>query len=255
MSLRGGQKPTRQSSINIRSRLFNFLLEEYHPQYYILKLTTPHPQKLMIIISVGCAFIAPNYCEKIIMPDYKRWFLAGGTYFFTVLTYNRRKIFNNANARKIFHRAIDEVQNSHPFEISGIVLLPDHCHCIWKMSADENFSIRWAMIKRRFTKLWLSAGGWDKPVSASRTKRGERGIWQRRFWEHLIRNQHDFARHMDYIHYNPVKHGYVKCPHQWKHSSFHHWAKEGIYKSDWLCQCRNNCKPPDFMDISRTVGE
>jgi len=190
------------------------------------------------------------------MPDYKRWFRAGGTYFFTVITYNRRKIFRAAGARTSLHRAISEVQVSHPFEILGVVLLPDHCHCIWKMPADDNnFSVRWQMIKRRFTKSWISCGGLNVPVSASRTKRGERGVWQRRFWEHLIRDQQDFAQHMDYIHYNPAKHGYVKCPHQWEYSSFHRWVKEEIYKSDWLCQCRQNRKPPDFEDICHTVGE
>jgi len=190
------------------------------------------------------------------MPDYKRWFRTGGIYFFTVVTYNRRKIFRAAGARTSLHRVISEVQASHPFEILGVVLLPDHCHCIWKMPAnDNNFSMRWRLIKRRFTKLWLSCGGQDVPVSASRSKRGERGVWQRRFWEHLIRDQQDFARHMDYIHYNPVKHGYVRCPHQWKHSSFHRWVKEGVYKSDWLCQCRENLEPPDFEDICHTVGE
>lgn len=190
------------------------------------------------------------------MPDYKRWFRDGGTYFFTVVTYNRRKIFCNSNARTSLHQAIAEVQALHPFEILAVVLLPDHCHCIWKMADDDdNFSVRWAMIKRRFTKLWLNSSRQDVSVSASRTKRGERGVWQRRFWEHLIRDQQDFARHMDYIHYNPVKHEYVLCPHQWKYSSFHRWVKENVYEFDWLCQCDENCKPPNFEVISHTVGE
>ena len=190
------------------------------------------------------------------MPDYRRWFRAGGTYFFTVVTYNRQKIFCNAHARSFLQRGISEVQALRPFEMLGVVLLPDHCHCIWKMAADdEDFSVRWGMIKRRFTKFWLACGGQDIPVSGSRIKRGERGVWQRRFWEHLIRDQQDFARHMDYIHYNPVKHGHVSCPHQWKHSSFHHWVKEGVYRCDWLCQCRQNSEPPNFDDISNSVGE
>jgi len=190
------------------------------------------------------------------MPNYKRWFRAGGTYFFTVVTYNRRKIFDDAQARKFLHQVMSEVQTERPFEIPGIVLLPDHCHCIWKMAeTDDNFSVRWQMIKKRFTKLWLNDDGQDVSVSASRIQRGERSVWQRRFWEHLIRDQQDFARHMDYIHYNPVKHGYAKCPHLWKHSSFQRWAKNGVYKYDWFCQCRENCKPPDFEVISHTVGE
>ena len=190
------------------------------------------------------------------MPDYRRWFREGGTYFFTVVTFNRQKIFNNAHARSALHHAITEVRTLRPFEMLGIVLLPNHCHCIWKMvDDDDNFSVRWGMIKRRFSKLWLSSNNRDIPVSKSRTKRGERGVWQRRFWEHLIKDRRDFAKHMDYIHYNPVKHGYVKCPHQWEHSSFHRWVKEGVYKSDWQCQCQDDKKPPDFGDISRSAGE
>jgi putative transposase len=108
------------------------------------------------------------------MSDYRRWFCEGGTYFFTIVTYNRQKIFSNANARSALHRVIAEVQALRPFEILGVVLLPDHCHCIWKMSDDDNdFSVRWGMIKRRFTKLWLTCDGKDVPVSESRTKRGE----------------------------------------------------------------------------------
>jgi len=190
------------------------------------------------------------------MPDYRRWFRGSGTYFFTVVTFNRRKIFSNEIARSSLHWAIAEVQALRPFEMTGVVLLPDHCHCIWKMpDDDDDFSVRWRMIKRRFTKSWLACGGRDVPVSASRMKRGERGVWQRRFWEHLIADQQDFARHMDYIHYNPVKHGHVRCPHQWEYSSFHRWVKEGVYRSDWLCQCRGNSEPPDFEATSRSVGE
>ena len=190
------------------------------------------------------------------MPDYRRWFHAGGTYFFTVVTYNRRKIFQDTHARDTLRRAILQVQALRPFEILGMVLLPDHCHCVWKMATDDdNFSIRWSMIKRRFTKSWLADDGQDVPISRSRIKRGERSVWQRRFWEHLIRDQHDFALHMNYIHYNPVKHGHAKCPHQWEYSSFHRWVKEGICKRDWMCQCQRDGKTPDFKAIAHSVGE
>ena len=189
------------------------------------------------------------------MPDYRRWFHAGGTYFFTVVTFNRREIFRDALARRSLRQAMLEVQALRPFEMLGVVLLPDHCHCIWKMAPDDDFSVRWKMIKQRFTKLWLAGGGRDAPISGSRMKRGERGVWQRRFWEHLIRDQQDFARHMDYIHYNSVKHGYVQCPHQWKHSSFDRWIKEGVYEHDWLCQCGQHNEPPNFEAISQSAGE
>jgi putative transposase len=190
------------------------------------------------------------------MPDYRRWFHAGGTYFFTVVTYNRQNIFSNKLARSFLHQAIVEVRIWRPFEMQGVVLLPDHCHCIWKMpDNDDDFSGRWHMIKRRFTKSWLAGGGRDVTVSTSRTKRGERGVWQRRFWEHLINDQEDFARHMDYIHYNPVKHGHVKCPHQWEHSSFHRWVREGIYRPDWMCQCHEDSEVSYFEDIANSIGE
>ena len=190
------------------------------------------------------------------MPDYRRWFRAGGIYFFTVVTYNRRKILQDPHAREVLRQAMLQVQALRPFEILGIVLLPDHCHCIWKMTTDDDdFSVRWGMIKRRFTKSWSIDGGQDASVSKSRIKRGERSVWQRRFWEHLIRDQKDFAMHMDYIHYNPVKHGHVRCPHEWGYSSFHRWVKEGVYTCDWMCQCRLNSEPPDFEDIAHSVGE
>src|SRR4030042_1093692 len=106
------------------------------------------------------------------MPDYRRWFREGGTYFFTVVTFNRQKIFSNAHARLALHRVITEVRTLCPFEMLGIVLLPNHCHCIWKMEDDDKyFSVRWGMIKRRFTKLWLASDRRDVPVSKSRTKR------------------------------------------------------------------------------------
>jgi putative transposase len=204
---------------------------------------------------VGCD-VSHQLLENRTMPDYRRWFREGGTYFFTVVTYNRRNIFSNELARSFLHRAIAEVMAFRPFEMQGIVLLPNHCHCIWKMpDDDENFSVRWQMIKRRFTKSWLNRRGDDVPVSVSRTKRGERGVWQRRFWEHLIVDQQDLARHMDYIHYNPVKHRYTRCPHQWEHSSFHRWVREGVYEMDWVCQCNQDNEIPDFKDIAHSVGE
>ena len=190
------------------------------------------------------------------MPNYKRKFRSGGTYFFTLATYNRQKIFSSDNARSCLHTAIVETQKTHPFEMQAIVLLPEHLHCIWKLAdGDDNFSVRWGKIKRLFTISWAPSENKDGTVSPSRTKRGERCVWQRRFWEHLIRDQQDYANHMDYIHYNPVKHKYAKCPHKWKYSSFHRWVKEGIYRPDWHCVCNESKDIPNFDDISKSVGE
>jgi putative transposase len=180
----------------------------------------------------------------------------GGMFFFTVVTHQRQKLFLQDNARSYLHDSIRQVQLKYPFEMNAIVLLPDHLHCIWKLpEGDENFPTRWACIKKEFSKLWIARGGSEAKVSQARRMHRECGIWQRRFWEHRIRNEDDFIRHANYIHYNPIKHGLVQCPHQWTHSSFSRWVKEGYYKSNWLCDCENKgLKPPDFVSIT-TSGE
>jgi putative transposase len=139
----------------------------------------------------------------------------------------------------------------------AFVLLPDHFHCIWKLpDNDSDFSIRLGCIKKEFTQLWMAKGGEELAVSSARKKHHERGIWQKRFWEHTIRDEKDLIRHVNYIHYNPVKHSLVNCPHQWPFSSFHCWAKEGYYNQDWLCDCGvKKLKPPRFDEIKDTVGE
>jgi putative transposase len=104
--------------------------------------------------------------------------------------------------------------------------------------------------------LWLSAGGRESPVSVARAKHRERGIWQKRFWEHKIRDEEDFRRHVNYIHYNPVKHGLTRCPHQWPHSSFRRWVDEGYYSVDWLCDCGGgSASVPDDLRDGRVFGE
>jgi putative transposase len=94
------------------------------------------------------------------------------------------------------------------------------------------------------------------PISESRSKKREGDIWQRRYWEHTIRDISDFERHLDYIHYNPVKHGHARCPHEWAHSSFDKWVEKSVYKSDWCCSCGGRIvQPPDFQDIEFALGE
>jgi putative transposase len=117
----------------------------------------------------------------------------------------------------------------YPFVIEAIVILPDHLHTSWRLpNTDDNFSIRWMVIKRKF-----SAGFKTEGVNASKQSKREKGIWQRRFWEHCIRDEADWRRHMDYIHYNPVKHGYCATPAEWPYSSFHRSVKQGLYALDW----------------------
>ena len=130
--------------------------------------------------------------------------------------------------------AIKAIQTTRPFQIDAWVLLPEHLHCIWTLpEGDDDYSIRWSLIKGQFAKnvkpLFYNAG----QLSSSHLKKREFGIWQRRFWEHMIRDEKDFNRHIDYIHYNPVKHGLVMSVKDWPYSTFHRYVREGIYPNDW----------------------
>ncbi len=185
------------------------------------------------------------------MPNYRRTFLAGGTFFFTLVTQGRRRLFADATARRDLGEAIRAVQAEQPFEMKAVVLLPEHLHCIWTLpDEDDDYSSRWARIKRLFVESWGAAGGDEAAISRARLRRHECGIWQKRFWEHRIRNDRDMIRHVNYIHYNPVKHGLVRCPHAWAHSSFQRWVTEGYYKKDWLCDCSNpQAVPPELLDL------
>ena len=190
------------------------------------------------------------------MPNYRRLFAPGATYFFTVVTHNRRPILDGDTARRCLRNAIREVQASHPFDLLAVALMPDHIHCIWRMPEDDSdFSTRWSCIKRKFTRSWLDAGGQEVAISKARSKHRERGVWQKRFWEHMIRDQADLFNHVNYIHYNPVKHGLVKCPHEWPLSSFARWVREGYYSTDWLCSCDSQVEHPDFTEVASSVGE
>lgn len=168
------------------------------------------------------------------MPEYRRTFIEGGTYFFTVVTYNRFAILTTEEGRNFLHEAWLEVCERLPFETVAVCILPDHLHCIWTLpEGDANFSGRWKEIKRVFTRRYLEQVGPGRVVSASRIKHGEAAVWQRRFWEHAIRDEEDFCRHLDYIHYNPVKHGLVQRVSDWPYSSFHRYVKRGWYNPDW----------------------
>ena len=122
----------------------------------------------------------------------------------------------------------------HPFTIDGWVLLPDHLHCIWTLPPDDvAFGKRWAMIKRSVAKECGPSLYREEWMSDSKCRRNESTVWQRRFWEHAIRDETDFARHMDYLHYNPVKHGLVQCVKDWSFSTFHRYVKDGVYPENW----------------------
>ncbi len=163
------------------------------------------------------------------MTQYRRNFVAGGSYFFTVNLAERRLRFLTENIG-VLRQAFRYVRRRHPFSIEAIVILPDHLHTIWTLpEGDADFPVRWQLIKAAFSR---SLPGGER-ISASRAAKGERGIWQRRYWEHTLRDERDFARHMDYIHFNPVKHGYVPRVADWPYSSFHRMVRLGIYPEDW----------------------
>ncbi len=168
------------------------------------------------------------------MPDYHRSRIAGGTYFFTLVTFNRLPILATDAARKLLRQAWVDVREKFPFTIDAVCLLPDHIHCIWILpEGDADYSVRWKEIKRLFTKGYLREVGPGEKRNKSRLSRGEAAIWQRRFWEHTIRDEEDLNRHRDYIHYNPVKHGLVQSVSAWPWSSFHRYVKMGYYQNEW----------------------
>ena len=191
------------------------------------------------------------------MPEYRRAFQPGGTFFFTLVTNFRRKILTTLLARVALREALDRVRIRRPFEIEAIVLLPDHLHCIWTLPEnDADFSTRWRLIKTRFTRLFLQRRGSESGRSESRRRHGEQGVWQRRYWEHTVRDEREYERLCDYIHYNPVKHGYVACPHAWAYSSFQRFVDAHRYNADWLCLCgRASVELPDFATVEEVTGE
>jgi putative transposase len=190
------------------------------------------------------------------MPNFHRFFAPGASFFFTVVTYERRPLFRDPLARRILREAIETVRRRRPFELLAIVLLPDHLHCLWKLPPkDGDFSTRWLKIKETVTREYLAGGGTDRAISAGQRRKGLRGVWQPRFWEHTIRDEDDFGQHVDYIHYNPVKHGLSTCAHSWPWSTFEAWSRRGVYERDWCCFCRRPDGPrPDFPTIP-DVGE
>jgi putative transposase len=138
--------------------------------------------------------------------QYRRARIKGGTYFFTVNTHNKRTLFNDPENTELLRKTFRRVKKLHPFKIDAFILLPDHLHCIWTLpEGDKDYATRWRLIKTFFTKRCKDHC--KQIQSESRTKKKEQAIWQRRYWEHLIRDEDDFKKHVEYIHYNPVKHG------------------------------------------------
>jgi len=174
---------------------------------------------------------------------YRRAQTAGGTFFFTVNLADRssRLLVERIDALRASVRV---VKDRHPFEIVAWVVLPDHLHAIWTLPPeDTDFSTRWMLIKSAFSRR-IGAG---ESIRASRIPKGERGIWQRRFWEHCIRDEVDLQRHVDYAHFNPVKHDHTERASAWPYSSIHRLIARSEIPSDWGIALEN--------PLSDTSGE
>ena len=164
--------------------------------------------------------------------QYRRAFAPGGTFFFTLVTEGRRPVFTSAENVQVLRNAFKTVRASRPFEIDAMVVMPDHLHCIWTLPPDDaDFSTRWRLIKTWFTKHCHP--DMRHAPTAVREAKHQQAVWQHRFWEHQLRDANDFANHVDYIHYNPVKHGLAASPADWPYSSFLRYVKGGIYPIDW----------------------
>jgi len=176
------------------------------------------------------------------MPRYVRAKIAGGTFFFTVAIADR--------SDDLLVREIDRlrdsyrlVQERHPFETIAICILPDHLHALWTLPEnDADFPTRWNLIKGYFSRGYVG----PSPQPARRIARREKGLWQRRYWEHAIRDDTDLTRHIDYIHFNPVRHKLVSRVRDWPHSSFHRYVARGDVPEDW---------GGDVREISGAFGE
>ena len=165
--------------------------------------------------------------------QYRRAKVAGASYFFTVVTHERRPLFKSTDAVALFQTGLNRVQERHPFVVDAFVILPDHIHTVWTLpDGDADFSKRWRLIKEAFTKPFVRQHLPSEP-SASRRTKGEQAVWQRRFWEHVIRDEADYAAHVDYIHSNPVRHGLVSAARDWPNSSFSTWVGRGVYEPYW----------------------
>jgi putative transposase len=176
------------------------------------------------------------------MTRYRRANIKGGTFFFTVALADRSSDLLTRHIDRL-RRIYRTVQERTPFETIAICILPDHLHAIWSLPPDDaNFPHRWSLIKSSFTR-GLAA---EAERSPSKAAKRERGLWQRRYWEHAIRDDADLAQHVDYIHFNPVKHKLVSCVCDWPHSSFHRYVERGVLAPDW---------GGDMREPSGTFGE
>ncbi len=168
------------------------------------------------------------------MSDYRRYFVPGESFFFTLVTCRRQPILCGDIARELLRNCMEAERSRHPFRMDAIVLLPDHLHTIWTLpGGDANYARRWAEIKSAFSRRWLRLGGDEEQISNKQWKDRRRGVWQRRYFEHTIRDENDFQAHLDYIHFNPVKHGLATSAAEWPCSTFRRYVEAGEYDVNW----------------------
>jgi putative transposase len=176
------------------------------------------------------------------MPNYRRAWRAGGTYFFTLNLLERTNNDLLVRYIDVLREAVRKVRMNYPFIIHAWVVLPEHVHCVIEMpEGDTDFAMRLRLIKIHFSKAIPK----NEALSRTRIERGERGIWQRRYWEHLIRDERDFSAHMDYVHINPLKHGLVKRVCDWPFSTFHALVNQEMYPANWTGGDEDYC---DYVD-------
>ncbi len=188
-------------------------------------------------------------CYRELMSRYRGVRLEGGVFFFTVVTYARRPLLTTELGVHCLRNAWRETIRTLPFETEAVCVLPDHLHTIWSMpEGDSDYPARWRKLKGLFTREYRRGGGAGEIPNSSRIRKREAAVWQRRYWEHRIRDVDDFRHHVDYIHFNPVKHGFVTSTADWEWSSFHDHVKKGWLESDW-----GTTEPDDIGNLE--VGE
>ncbi len=176
--------------------------------------------------------------------EYRRSHQPGGGYFFTLVTHQRQPLLSIPENIDRLRTAFRREKEKYPFTIDAIVILPDHLHTIWRLPDDDrDYSTRWSRIKRYLSTGCVGAG---QAQSESRQNKREKPVWQRRFWEHTLRDENDWQRHMDYIHYNPVKHGHARSPGEWPHSSFKRCVQRGWYPANWGASEPENIQDMDY---------
>ena len=173
---------------------------------------------------------------------YRRSLLKGGCYFFTLNLAQRDKSTLTEHIG-LLRSSYLKVTSERPVETQAIVILPDHLHALWQLPENDcDYAQRWRQVKTHFSRNLPQT----EHISTSRQRKGERGIWQRRYWEHQIRDEVDLQRHIDYIHFNPVKHGYVNTSSKWPYSSIHRYIKQGLITPNWGGGMSSDRNPAGF---------